>query len=1229
MNEILKKVVVFCVSVALCHTMWSQTALQGKVTDSESGEPVIFCNVALYKNGVLLLGAETDLDGNYAFSNLDPGTYDLEASYVGYQTQRMEGVLVLAGKVNKADVELSSGVVLDEVVVVAYEVPLIEQDNTTSGGVVTSEQIRNLPTKSISTIAATTAGISSRDGESVAVRGSRSNATDYYVDGVRVFGNLVPQSEIDQLQVITGGIEARYGDVTGGIISITTKGPSNELSGGLELETSKYLDPYGYKEANGYLSGPILRNKAGKSIFGFRFSGRFLHRDEDNPSAVDQYIASEELLAELQQNPTHSVLGTAFASGEFLHQNDVLAVKARPNEAFQSLDMTGKLDAQLTKNIDVTLSGSYRDFQNQFTPAGTAFQNFQAGVSNSAGSASGSWLLLNYQNNPISYGDRYRFNIRYRHRLGSGPNVDENHASLIQNMSYTLQAGYEKANGLSEDLRHKQNLFRYGHVGTFDFSWNPVEGESTYSNSINGVAHAGFLQVLNDAYVPSEFNPVLANYNRDIDQSSFNNYRTYNGFQSSATSSLWGIHNNVGQVYNRNSRFDSDRYTYMANASFDLVPGGSDRGRHSIEFGVMHEQSFDRNYVIAPFGLWEVARLQANRHIIGVDTNNVVGSFPGVVLTGLVFEEFDKLIVEDDDLSFYKRIREQLGVSLKDYVNVDGLHPDDLSIDLFSPLELTDQRIISYYGYDYLGNKLGNDVTFEDFFTSTGADGKRSFPVGPNRPVYQAAFIQDKFSFRDIIFRVGLRVDKFDANTKVLRDPYSLYEIMDAQNFYSQFGGDRPANVGDDFKVYVSGPDDDQVKAYRKGDQWYFANGTPANDGNVIFGGEIVYPKFYEDRVNNIKSEDFDPSNSFEDYEPQINWMPRLAVSFPISDVANFFAHYDVLVQRPPSDNIATPLTWYYFEDDNYTANNPLNNSNLKPERTIDYEVGFQQKLSNTSALKINAYYKELRDMLQQRTYLYLPSPIGSYVTIANSDFATIKGFSLQYDLRRSLNTTVQANYTLQFADGTGSNVNSQRGLTSRGNLRTLFPLNRDERHAFKFTFDYRYGHGRAYNGPILFGKNILSDFGVNLQSFMVSGRPYTREIRAQPFSGSGFFGSINGARQPWTFSIDMRVDKSFRIPTTKPEKPLRANLSLRVLNLLNAKNVRNVYSVTGSPYDSGFLFSSDGLSTIENVNSTGEAVIEAGRDEQAYRDAYSWRVASPNNFYLPRRIFLGLRFDF
>jgi hypothetical protein len=66
-----------------------------------------------------------------------------------------------------------------------------------------------------------------------------------------------------------------------------------------------------------------------------------------------------------------------------------------------------------------------------------------------------------------------------------------------------------------------------------------------------------------------------------------------------------------------------------------------------------------------------------------------------------------------------------------------------------------------------------------------------------HKPIYNAFYIQDKFTFKDIIFRLGLRVDRYDANTKVLKDPYSLYEIMQADDFWSLPGheGDPAASV--------------------------------------------------------------------------------------------------------------------------------------------------------------------------------------------------------------------------------------------------------------------------------------------------------------------------------------------------------------------------------------------------------------------------------------------------
>jgi hypothetical protein len=214
------------------------------------------------------------------------------------------------------------------------------------------------------------------------------------------------------------------------------------------------------------------------------------------------------------------------------------------------------------------------------------------------------------------------------------------------------------------------------------------------------------------------------------------------------------------------------------------------------------------------------------------------------------------------------------------------------------------------------------------------------------------------------------------------------------------------------------------------------------------------------------------------------------------------------------------------------------------------------------------------------------------------------------------------ANYTLQFADGTGSNANSQSGIQSRGNLRTLFPLSFDERHRVVATIDYRYDSGKRYNGPRIAGKDILSDFGVNFQAIAVSGRPYTSTSLPVPFGGQGITGQINGSRLPWNFTLNLRVDKSFNLTKPSAKRQLGLNVYVRIQNLMDNNNVLAVYSASGSPDDDGFLASSDGLETINELRTNGQNV-------DAYLASYSWRVLNPNFYSLPRRIFLGAIFNF
>ena len=1204
---------------------WAQSSLEGKVSDATSGDALIFANVVLFKNGNLIQGTQSDLDGNYVFSSVDPGTYDVEASYTGFPTQRQTGVVILAGKAIRLDFKLDAGLLLNVVEVKAYKVPLIEQDNTTQGGIKTAEQIRNLPTKNINAIAATTAGLSSIDGGDVNIRGSRSNATDYYLDGIRVNASLIPQSEIEQLQVITGGIEARYGDVTGGLISLTSKGPSAALSGSVEYETSELTDPYGYNLLSANLSGPILKNKeTNQSIIGFRASVQYRDRKDPSPRAYGGYRATEEAINRIAANPLTNVDGSPVPVIERLEASDVELLKARPNVGDTRIDLTGKLDFKVNDAIDFTLGGNYYDTKGHFSP-------------------NRAWDLVNWQYNPYNENNGYFLNARFRHRIG-GINPDPNAPpALIRNISYTIQGGYEKSFSEVGDDRYRDNLFRYGYVGDFDVTWEPVIGvapdttspfaKPLYPGATLYGEHFGYGETFVDGgYTPSTtINPLLNNYNIGQEVIDFRNYNAYNGYWSDIVSSAYaGIHTNTGAVYNLWQKTENDVVTGNLNASFDIFPGGSDKGRHNIQFGLLYEQRQDRSYGINPRDLWNNMRFAANdAHIVGLDSTQVIGVDTLQVLVDGRLGSFpvciyQTLVVEQPNLLFYKKVRELTGQSLNDYVNIDGLNPDDLSLDMFAAEELTNRRAIGYYGYDYLGNKLPYNTNFDDFFTAEDAEGRRTLPVAGNKPIYSAAYIQDKFTFRDIIFRLGLRVDRYDANTKVLKDPYSLYEVMGANDFFDQVDEQRPIAVQDDWKVYVVSEGSTEVRAYRDGDQWYTAEGSPVNDGSEIFGNEIPNPYYVERNSanRNIRSRNFDPNGSFEDYKPQVNWMPRLAFSFPISEDANFFVHYDILVQRPPSNTIATALDYYYWSD-----GPPSNNPNLKPEKTIDFEVGFKQKVSNSSAITLSAYYKELRDMIQSQTYLFVPGvPGNKYDSYGNQDFGTVKGFSFSYDLRRTQNLEMTAAYTLQFADGTGSSATSQVDLNinGRGNLRYLSPLSFDERHRLSLNLDYRYASGNQYNGPRWFGADIFADAGISIQGNAASGRPYTKQQKPQRFGASGLTGAINGARLPWNFSMDMRIDKSFRIGGAENAKPLFANVYLRIENVFDTKNIIGVYTASGSAYDDGFLATPDGQSSIQVLEDSGRS-----DDVDNYLLSYSWGELNPGFFTLPRRIYLGAVLQF
>jgi len=1262
-------------------------SLQGKVIDVSNDEGLPFANVVLEKEGTQVAGTQTDFDGNYNFSNIEAGEYDLLVSYVGFPTIKTEGVVVSVGKVVRFDVEMEEGTAAfgtdstgkaQEIIVRGYRIPLIEQDATSGGQTLGSEDIKNLATRNINSISATTAGVSQTDeGEELNSNGSRSSSNDTYVDGVRVIGNFgIPETEIDQVQIITSGVPAQFGDATGSITNIITKGPSSELRGGVQLETSQFLDAFGANRVDAYFSGPIIAKpllnalgdtlkKDGRvrksTILGYRFAGVYRTSIDNRPSALGSFKLKDDVLDDILANPlisNPSGSGSVFAT-DFLTEDDLEATAVRPNARRSSGIVTGKLDFKPSKDFYFVVGG-----QAQFNWGKIA------GTTN---------RLYNYEYNSDFRSNTWRVSGRFRHTVSSTvPGGEEEGDSstlqpVFQNFSYEIQGDYTQTNYSQEDPRYKDRLWEYGYVGKFYESRRPVIGAIDTSYVTNTVGdtvdvtieqgHASFFNQF-DKYEPNwDINPGLAAYNNlipsfdytDPNNQMFNpdaptsilEMEMINGLNSGARFTTYGLFNAphmLGGESNSVSYVKSSDEQIRANvkANFDLVMGqGSGNPiRHSFQLGGTFEQRIERSYSINPFSLWNLAWQTTNNHISNAtDPTRPTGETYYDPIGQRQYDLYDALIREDENggqvemSQFAANLRSELGLGKRDWVAVHELTPDQMKLEWFEPSSLItgNQRIMQYYGYDYMGNPTGTSIEFNEFFTAE-EDGVKTRPISPNKPIYVAGYIQDKFTYKDIICNIGVRFDSYDANTKVLRDPYSITGYENAQEFVSgdskySAGQDNdfshPTNVDDDYAVYVNDNNPDaQVVGYRdpETEQWYNASGVPVNTPSEL--GSTIVPalKGFGTSAINPQGENYNPNEAFRDFTPTFIPMPRIAFSFPISREANFYANYDVLTMRPPNGALATPYTYYNFIELATSSSSArfIPNANLRPQRTINYEVGFQQKLTDFSKFKVSILYREERDLIQVREYINA-YPI-TYSSYGNDDFSTTKSFKLEYDMRENKNLRILANYTLAFSEGTGSSPTSSTGVAAK-ELKYVFPLNFDQRHTFYLMLDYRFKSGDKYNGPKIGKFDVLENTGINLAFNVNSGRPYTRkEIPGgigNSFSSRITDGSVNGARMPWNFRIDLKFDRDIVIGK-KSKKPVRINIYLRIQNLLNTQNVLNVYPVTGSPTDDGFLTA---------ANSPGPGF--AASQPSSYNTLYNLRMQNPFNISRPRRIFLGARFSF
>ncbi len=203
--------------------------IAGIIIDKETGEALIGANIQIVGTN---MGAAANLKGEYFIINVPPGTYDLQASFLGYKTEIKTNVKVLVDKTTRVDFRLSMEAVSgEEVIVTAYRPGEIEPDVTATKVTYDVEQIENLP--GITDVNDVLSLLADVDGTHF--RGGRSNEAIYLIGGANIINPLTGSTTfspitigLEQVEVYTSGFSAEYGNAQSGVINMVTKEGGNK-----------------------------------------------------------------------------------------------------------------------------------------------------------------------------------------------------------------------------------------------------------------------------------------------------------------------------------------------------------------------------------------------------------------------------------------------------------------------------------------------------------------------------------------------------------------------------------------------------------------------------------------------------------------------------------------------------------------------------------------------------------------------------------------------------------------------------------------------------------------------------------------------------------------------------------------------------------------------------------------------------------------------------------------
>jgi outer membrane receptor protein involved in Fe transport len=316
---------------------------------------------------------------------------------------------------------------------------------------------------------------------------------------------------------------------------------------------------------------------------------------------------------------------------------------------------------------------------------------------------------------------------------------------------------------------------------------------------------------------------------------------------------------------------------------------------------------------------------------------------------------------------------------------------------------------------------------------------------------------------------------------------------------------------------------------------------------------------------------------------------PRVGVSLPITDKGIFHFSYGHFYQMPTLRNLYRES--YFGAGLAPTVGNP----DLKPEKTILYEFGFQQQFGSMIGMDINLFYKDIRELLALQNIRYNSPNFGpsNYSIYLNKDYGNARGLTLSLTKRYDpvSKSSLWLDYTYQKTEG--NSVNSGAfyfsALSGIEEEKLIVPLSWDQSHLL--------------NATVIIGDPSGTTLGIIGK--IATGWPYTPSI-----PNANFVPKPNSGRKPVQKNVDAKLETRIKVGS------YRVALFARVYNIFDIRNERYVFDDTGSAkYTYEYRSNQESEQLIANYDKPG---------------IHTWEdyITRPHYYSAPRSIKIGLSLD-